>query len=143
MILSAIMMVAMMCFSTQVNAQECNVKSNQKECGKKKAAEGKECAKATAGEHKCAKEAAGEHKCTKAAAGEHKCAKEAAGEHKCAKEAAGEHKCAKEAAAKKDCCKKGAKGKDCKKCTECKPECGDNNCKTCPNNHKCQKNCKK
>ena len=113
MILSAIMMVAMMCFSTQVNAQESNAKSDKKECCKKKAAEGKECAKATAGEHKCAKEAAGEHKC------------------------------AKEAAAKKDCCKKGAKGKDCKKCTECKPECGDNNCKTCPNNHKCQKNCKK
>lgn len=114
MILSAIMMVAMMCFSTQVNAQECNVKSDKKECCKKQAAEKKDC-----------------------------CKKEAAGEHKCAKAAAGEHKCAKEAAAKKDCCKKGAKGKDCKKCTECKPECGDNNCKTCPNNHKCQKNCKK
>lgn len=106
MILSAIMMVAMMCFSTQVNAQECNAKSDKKECCKKQAAEKKDC---------------------------------------CKKEAAGEHKCAKEAAAKKDCCKKGAqaKAKDCKKCTECKAECGDNNCKTCPNNHKCQKNCKK
>ena len=126
MILSAIMMVAMMCFSTQVNAQESNAKSDKKECCKKQAAEKKDC-------------------CKKEAAGEHKCAKAAAGEHKCAKAAAGEHKCAKEAAAKKDCCKKGAqaKAKDCKKCTECKPECGDNNCKTCPNNHKCQKNCKK
>ena len=32
MILSAIMMVAMMCFSTQVNAQECNVKSTGVQC---------------------------------------------------------------------------------------------------------------
>lgn len=45
----------------------------------------------------------------------------------------------------KKCCKQDAKAKkkDCKKCTECKPECGDSGCKSCPNNHKCQKNCKK
>ena len=84
-VLSA-MIMAMMCLTTGVQAQNDNVKKDKKECCEKKQA--------------------------------------------------------------KDCCdKKGgtqdAKKKDCKKCTECTAACGDSGCKSCPNNHKCQKNCKK
>lgn len=92
--MTAMMMMAMVCFTTNVNAQSDNTKKEKKECCEKKA-EKKEC---------CEKKAEG-----------------------------------------KACCKQEAKakGKDCKKCTECKPECGDKGCKECPNNHKCEKNCKK
>lgn len=92
MILTA-MMMAMMCFTTTVNAQDDNVKQEKKECCQKQ--EKKEC---------CEKKAE-----------------------------------------QKSCCKQEgqAKAKDCKKCTECKPECGDKGCKECSNNHNCQKNCKK
>ena len=81
MILSAMMMMAMMCFTTNVNAQDDNAKKDKKECCQKQ--EKKNCSKQ--------------------------------------KE-------------QKDCCKK---------CTECKPECGDKGCKECANNHNCKKNCKK
>ena len=94
-ILSAMMMMAMMCYTTNVNAQD-NVKKDKKECCEKKQQEKKEC-------------------------------------------------CEKKQQEKKECCEKDAKAKakDCKKCTECKAECGDKGCKECPNNHKCEKNCKK
>ena len=96
------MLMAMMCFTINVSAQDCKVKKDKKECCQKQT-EKKDCCK-QAEQKDCCKQAE-----------------------------------------KKDCCKQGdkAKTKDCKKCTECKPECGDNGCKACPNNHKCQKNCKK
>ena len=89
-ILSAMMMMAMMCFTGSVSAQDNGDKKAKKECCEKKQDKG------------CCE--------------------------------------------KKDGAKAGmpeAKKKDCKKCTECKAECGDNGCKECPNNHKCEKNCKK
>ena len=90
MILSAMMMMAMVCFTTSVSAQDNGDKKAKKECCEKKQDKG--C---------CEKK-------------------------------------------DKGCCdKKADKAKDCKKCTECKAECGDNGCKDCPNNHKCEKNCKK
>ena len=97
-VLSA-MIMAMMCLTTGVQAQNDNVKKDKKECCEKK--QDKKCCKQDA-EMKCCKQ-------------------------------------------DKKCCKQDAKAKkkDCKKCTECTAACGDNGCKSCPNNHKCQKNCKK
>lgn len=88
-ILSAMMIMAMTCLTTNVSAQDNGNKKAQKECCEKKQ----------------------------------------------------EKKCCDKKAEAKPCCKK--KAKDCKKCTECKPECGENGCKECPNNHQCKKNCKK
>ena len=71
-ILSAMMMMAMMCFTTNVNAQD-NVKKEKKECCEKKQQEKKECCeknkkctecKAECGDKGC-KECPNNHKCKK------------------------------------------------------------------------------
>lgn len=36
-----------------------------------------------------------------------------------------------------------AKAKDCTKCGQCKPDCAEKGCTACPNNHQCDKGCKK
>ena len=55
--------------------------------------------------------------------------------------------CCDKKAEKKDCCKKEAEkaccGADCKKCTECKANCSETNCKDCKHKGQCKKNCKK
>ncbi len=102
LILSAMMMMAVMCFNSNVNAQDNGDKKPKKECCEKKHDKGN-CEKHDKGS--CEKHDKG--------------------------------------SCEKKCDKHEAKTKDCKKCTECKAECGDNGCKACPNNHKCEKNCKK
>lgn len=103
MILSAIMAMTFVCFTTNVNAQSENTEKPQSECCKKKATEAKDCCKKAASETKgCCKKDAAEVKacCKKDGAGKAKnCKKCPEAKASCAdksgKDCANKHKCKK------------------------------------------------
>ena len=115
-LLSAMMIMAMMCATTNASAQDHKCDKDKKECcEKKKACCDKKDAKA------CCDKKDAKH-----------CDKKDA--KACDKKDA------------KQCDKKDAKascGGNCEKCTECKATCSKTNCKDCKHKGQCKKNCKK